>query len=616
MPYQPITKDKVCNWTFVKESDLPNGEKLNGCARCSECWYKDRESQLEHWPFHKKSCRSIAEETATAIHREISSIEECVQMIVSFLNRIERLNVYGGRPLLHAFRELRRLLIEEEVDLQNNSDDNVIDPIIQAYMKCVQLKGRDILLDMWAIPGWASFFLSEDLFLSHEMKRRKDLGLPAVKQPKEEIVHKNRSLPLVCAKLVFTMYSLTAAEAKNGKEILHSDPLAAAVVRNTNRAWISEYVRESLPKNDDFIDQTFKSNFEQPFFSNLMKKHCRPDELVPGLTAKQLLTILITNDAPLQGIGNEKRSQLLGVVYLFGAYFEDNKHLPWSHLTAKDRIELLDMSHNWDAPKKKCVYPQAEFFTNIRTCVLHMITGCQTKTLLEMYSLCQTMLPPPDERTVQMIKKIRNAMLVQFLPKVAIYAEVIEPKARAKGTDQTFPEVLNPLIAEFSFGQKYIWASNDQSRKGLRFLTEAAIEEQHRSSRSLTRPLRKKHPKTNIYDDTPSVPVYDDDEDDDGDITRTLTWAQVEEAKGSPVNGFLVLAVVEDESSTTRQVFQCRDSDGETRRVVVHTNSGRVPGLTLWSQFAWQFPRLHYFEDGSSGGRIEEIDLKLMTISS
>jgi hypothetical protein len=601
MPYQPITKDKVCNWTFVKESDLPKGEKLLGCARCRECWYKDRESQTKHWPYHKKSCRSLAEEPIDAIHRKINSIEDCVQTIVAGLNRIEQLNVYGGRPLLHAFRELQRLLIEEG-DMQNNREQEIVTPIHRSYANCVRRKGREALFDIWAIPGWASFFLSEDVMLSPEMKRRKDLGIPAIQQPLEEIIPENSSSSGVCVRFFTFIYGLTMFETKeDGEEILHSDHLAAATVRSFNRAWASEYVRESLPTDDDTVVANFIAPFGKPLYSNLLRKHCRPDELIPGLTAKQLLTILIKDDRLLHSLEKNDRSRFLGDIYAFGAYFEDNKHLPWSHLTAKDRIELLDMSHDWDAPKKKCLLRTAEFFTNIRTCVLHMITGCQTKTLLEMHNLCQTMSPTPDPRTVQMIKKIRNAMLMQYLPKVAIYSEMIEPKARAKGTDHAFPDVLNPLIAEFSFGRKYIWASN--KRKGLRFLTESELEEHHRQLRNIVAPLRKMF-KDNIYDNTPGVPVFDDDEEE-----APLTWAQVEQAQGLPVAGVLELEVVKDESSMMRQVFQCRDSDGVTHRVAAYNNSRKIPGVTLGKRFQWESPRFHYFMDGSSGGRIEEDDL-------
>jgi hypothetical protein len=507
MPYQPITKDKVCNWTFVKESDLPDGEKLHGCARCRECWYKDRECQEKHWSYHKKTCKSIAEEPRRdLLDTEVPSIYYCVDIIVTALESAQHHGISGGRLLLHGFRHLQRLLIQEEGGPQNNQEAIILS-IGNAFFGNIKGKGRSALLDIWAIPGWATFFLSEDLFLSPEMKRRKDLGIPAG-QPKEEIVRENRCLPLVYVKLCFIIYANTALRNEDGQQIHHSDHLAAALVRSTNRAWMSEYVRESLPKNEEFIDQTFKSNFSQPIFSNVLRKHCRPDELIPGLTAKQLLTMLIKKDAPLQGIGEKHRSSFYGEVYVFGAYFEDNKHLPWRHLAAKDRIELLDMSHDWDAQKIKFLNHPAEFFTDLRTCVLHMITGCQAKTLLEIYYLCQTMSPAPDERTVQMIKNIRNAMLEQYLPKVAIYSEVIEPKARAKGTDQAFPDVLNTLIAEFTFGQKYIWASG--KRKGLHFLTESELEEQHRFVRSIVGSLLKKH-KENIYDTTPGVPVYDVD---------------------------------------------------------------------------------------------------------
>jgi hypothetical protein len=263
-------------------------------------------------------------------------------------------------------------------------------------------------------------------------------------------------------------------------EAVFVDALTAAIVRSANRAWQSDYVRASFPKHSAWTYFFFTSIINllvvnpnpNPFDGNVLKEFCRADELVPGMSAKQLLRIIMKDDRIFPQLDKRRRSRLLEEIYYYGAEYEDKKEFPWSHLTAEDRIELLDMSHDWDAPNHECVVQPAEFFTSIKTCVRHMITGCQTKTLLKMYQLCQTMSPPPDMRTTQMIKKIRNAMIVQYLPKVAIYGEIVEPRAREQGIDQPLPEVLNSIIAEFSFEPKYVWASIFPSRKGLQFLTD------------------------------------------------------------------------------------------------------------------------------------------------
>jgi hypothetical protein len=123
MAYRPATVDKFCNWTFVKESDLPDGQKLLGCSRCKGCWYRNRECQTKHWPYHKKSCRSLTEEQSRELldievpadYGETSSVELCVASIIACLDTIDHVLLTGrSGMLLHGFRELKRLFIEED----------------------------------------------------------------------------------------------------------------------------------------------------------------------------------------------------------------------------------------------------------------------------------------------------------------------------------------------------------------------------------------------------------------------------------------------------------------------------------------------------------------------
>jgi hypothetical protein len=597
MPYQPIRKDKVCNWTFVKESDLPDGKKLLECSRCHECWYKDRESQLKHWPYHKKACRSIADEIGPEfLHTEWPDFRICIYKIVMYLKKIKEEGFPDkcGRFLLHMFRELKRHLLLPTGGVEINDKDIILE-IVRMYQRCIIEHGREIIDYIWAIPGWAAFFLSEELFMCPEMIRRQKNGIPAI-LPDDE------SLSLSSTAYTDTMVKFYAASmAEVGTHVMFINPLAAAVCRSANRAWQSDYVRASFPKHSDWEYIFFPSTMLLNLRSNVFKKFCWPDELVPGMTAKQLLRTMMKDDRFLPPLDENRRSQFLDNIYSFAAYFEDYKNLPWSHLTAKDRIELLDISHDWDAPKGKCGERPAEFFTSVRTCVLHMITGCQTKTLLKVYELCQTMSPPPDERTTKMIKRIRNAMMIQHRPQVAIYNEMIEPKAREQGIDQPLPEVLNSIISEFSFERKYVWASTEPSRKGLRFLADSEEEARFRDLRKHTSVLRMEN-KENIFDTTPGLKRFEEQD-------KILSWAQVEAARGEQIEGILYVEAVRDESSMIRQVFQCKDCEGVVRRIAAYTNSRKIPRMKVGATLSWIWPRYHYFADGSSGARIEEEDL-------
>lgn len=96
--------------------------------------------------------------------------------------------------------------------------------------------------------------------------------------------------------------------------------------------------------------------------------------------------------------------------------------------------------------------------------------------------------------------------------------------------------------------------------------------------------------------------------------TLDLTWDQVQANGNVHFKGrTLEVRAILDESMT-RQVFQCKDRVGTIRRVAAYTHSRAIPGLQQGSILRWKNPRYHYFMDGSSGARIEEDDLKNVTI--
>jgi len=96
-----------------------------------------------------------------------------------------------------------------------------------------------------------------------------------------------------------------------------------------------------------------------------------------------------------------------------------------------------------------------------------------------------------------------------------------------------------------------------------------------------------------------------------------LTWAQVEAHQGRPAtNGTLELRLMLDESSGVRQVFGCKDRVGVVRRVAAYTQNRTIPDARPGSILRWKNPRFHFFMDGSSGARIEEGDLKDVTVKN
>jgi len=70
------------------------------------------------------------------------------------------------------------------------------------------------------------------------------------------------------------------------------------------------------------------------------------------------------------------------------------------------------------------------------------------------------------------------------------------------------------------------------------------------------------------------------------------------------------------DGSIMRQVFECQDRVGVIRRIAAYTNSKMIPSAAPGKLLRWKNPRFHWFMDGSSGARIEEEDLKYITVST
>lgn len=87
------------------------------------------------------------------------------------------------------------------------------------------------------------------------------------------------------------------------------------------------------------------------------------------------------------------------------------------------------------------------------------------------------------------------------------------------------------------------------------------------------------------------------------------TWEQVEAHGGNPVKGKTLEVRAMLDESVTRHVFSCKDRVGIVRRIAAYNNARQIPGLQQGSIIRWKNPRYHYFMDGSSGARIEEVDL-------
>jgi hypothetical protein len=495
MVYRPNTENKWCNYSYVNETSLPAGQKLKSCTRCKEVFFMGKDVSAKAWQHHKQTCLSlendIAKNTTINLKAPMPSFDYCLQSIAWLLSK--PFDNIKGRAFLYSLQELRRYLTSPPIFPKELSEEQlkykIYDSLVHPFRDRLKEYGDSFIQLIWTSPGFCSFMLNEDLMISPIMMLRKLKGVDPIQSGDNDAIKASCGFCLneVYWALIMEIFDFAIFKSEPRQRLIEN-ALTSAIVRTIMQFWLTKYVRHSLPRTRNIPRQYF-TIFNIAWQVCEFKVWMQPHELIPGISAKQMLRTLMDDDLFLNTLTQSELEMFLRSLYGLGADYENDKNYPFSHLSAKDRIELLDISHDWKAPKRKIHTNVPEFFTNVRTATLHMITGTTTRILLEMHDLAIQMTPPPDERTIQMIKKIRNAMIVQYLPKVSIYTQFIEPKYKQKmerlnEETQPFPEVLASVIAEFAFEKKYYWASS--KKKGLKFLTKQDIDKFNRDYLDLT----------------------------------------------------------------------------------------------------------------------------------
>eukprot|EP01034_Spumella_vulgaris_P024662 gene24662-31031_t len=93
-----------------------------------------------------------------------------------------------------------------------------------------------------------------------------------------------------------------------------------------------------------------------------------------------------------------------------------------------------------------------------------------------------------------------------------------------------------------------------------------------------------------------------------------LTWEQLEAFGGVPAEGKTLEVRIMNVMQITRQVFECKDRVGAVRTIAAYTDSRQLVGAEAGKILRWKNPKYHWFMDGSSGARIEQEDLKNVTV--
>ena len=496
IPVEEEPSERFCNWTFQRESELPEGVKLRMCTRCHGCWYVSREAQIEHWPIHRRVCCSVEDDWANlqeeAPHQDLfESFSSSFQNFMLALADPHRW--IKCRLLLWAIQAIKRHLLNvrpDEMDQFLAANFLGIVPGSDPFEQCLDQGGQAIIDTIWAIPGWTNYFLSDEPFLSPILKFRKESGLPAVLPTDGRIADSpGYHLPAFYFQNLYQIYAKSETQMR---PVVRTVPnhQRIAVFRRVMRTWSCEYCRTSIPSADGSRTEFFLKALGMSLQKgSRFRQYCYPHEIVPGLTAKQLFINIFFDDLffpyLMKDDIHDTVYSILLAIHDNGVHFEDDEAHPWSHLSARDRIELLDRSHDWRLPNEDAGLCPAlsitpDFFSNnVRDTVVHLITGTSTQSLLEMNDLCRSLSPPPSAETFHFVSTATEALMQQGISKVVLYNQILEPRVRHRGECKGLPEDLYALIASFALHRKYSFYSRRHGGSGLRFYTEAeeAIEQ-------------------------------------------------------------------------------------------------------------------------------------------
>jgi hypothetical protein len=495
MAYQPDTRTRYCNWTFINEKDLPPGQKLFECSRCKEVFYKDRDCQTKHWKFHKPTCKKI-EEDSNVIRAEMD-LDTCFRTIEVILKM--PLQLINGRTLLHAFKCLRKHLSDPSLYETNEEAANIrlrFDRHVTSPLSTVYSRDQSDMLPMstaffqrlWSIPGFTSYFLSDEILLTTEMKAKKDRGVALPRKVSYDIENPPQYDPQVHLSDVwwklFTNFCGNSILLQSSVAVgLREDllPLATACTRNSMKLFQCPYTRESFPSFNSMpagiISRSgFFVTMMSPYFgkgrdalasklwqSNSLGK----DEILPGMTQKNFLRLYMEDESVVATVG-EDLSYFLLKFWMRTKFMslDDDEESPGrlqsKSLPPSDRIELLEIWMDWKVPDHMNKLPE-ELITSdtVRDMMLDILLGNGSKEVFalndyldENYSSANSTLP----RCAKVIREHRLGII--DVPQVFQYLEIVEPRYIRAMQDQgdkalPFPQEARELIAEFASSSEY-----------------------------------------------------------------------------------------------------------------------------------------------------------------
>ena len=487
-PYQPCNKNRICAYTFVKEKDLPEGQKLFRCGKCLETFYVDRESQRAHWvESHGQVCCSL-EKDDRRVREGFESIEECFDAIASTFNgwRQHRRTFPKGRLILHAFKELKDYSID--LKLKDYANDHIDLTNFQSSMKTVaqcfdmivyfDAHGMDFFRLLWSGPGFASHFLSDKIFLSPTFKaaKEKDGPLPEKKEfytENNEYIHckiipgrhKLESEVYYCL-TVANLFELTEYVFRFEQESPAGGLLPKAVARNVFDCWICPFSRASFPNNAHILvsmganHKVTRSAFYMGFifrhFIECSTRCLQGDEASMWMSFKQAFLTSMEDEC----FFSVHLASIENFCHGMGKILEQlNEDAALErYFSVEDRWELLKTWSIWKPCRPRLVIANKSCLGSI---YCSWIIGKRASVAIKLYHVAKQAFAAGEAQD----QKVRLGALVEIQRSralraskrlTAVYTEVMQQiydsyiKENHIGSLLPLPEDVEELIAEFA----------------------------------------------------------------------------------------------------------------------------------------------------------------------
>ena len=319
-----------------------------------------------------------------------------------------------GRLLLVAFKELRKYLNNEFIDMPADVmyESHVAPYVIAPLFDCMANKENNAMV--WAIPGLSSYFLSDELLLTEDMKMPLNEGLPPPEgercfETEEECrrhIIRTRSTSSKCFQLspsycdfvklflIYTAYN----ESESAQELaVVLTPLTVALVKQAFKFWLCRYSRISFPAIKRDRKYKYCPNRAEFIFAYMFVASkiiianrygvgypLKSNELAHGVTIHQFLSTIINDVAFYCCLSEDSTNNLFNGILSIKLYIDKKTGLPlgpWASLSPAERVDLLKLASKWNpsVPRHcdKIIY-------DIRNLVIILVATGSSKIILQL----------------------------------------------------------------------------------------------------------------------------------------------------------------------------------------------------------------------------------------